>query len=120
MYSILQETTNWSGGYSNCNHTYLLDNDKIVAYVKHGDTAVNELKSRIRIDKRYRTFIRVNNPALSKLIPKQTNDKTQLFKVKSKDKEYFVEVTDNRFTCTCTGFMYRGKCKHIEAVKEKL
>ena len=118
MYSILQETTNWSGGYSNCNHTYLLDNDKIVAYVKHGDTTVIQLKSRMRIDKRYRTFIKVNNPALSKLIPKSTD--TRLFKVKSNDKEYMVELdSKNRYTCTCTGFMYRAKCKHIEAVKAK-
>lgn len=119
MYSILQETTQWSGGYSNCNHTYLLDNDKIVAYVKHGDDKVNIIKSKMKIDKRYRTFVRVNNAALSKLIPKEKDENTQIFKVQSKDKEYFVEVIGSRYTCTCTGFMYRGKCKHIDAVKEQ-
>jgi hypothetical protein len=72
----------------------------------------------MRIDKRYRTFIRVNSPALSKLIPKTTD--SRLFKVKSNDKEYMVELSsNNRYTCTCTGFMYRAKCKHIDAVKEK-
>jgi hypothetical protein len=120
MYSILQETTKWAGDYNHCNHTYLLDNDKIIAYVKYGDNQVNQLKSRMRIDKRYRTFIKVDNSALSELIPKNKNNNIRIFKVKSKDKEYMVELIDNsKYTCTCTGFTFRGKCKHITAVAEK-
>lgn len=119
MFEILKETTVWNTDYSVCNHTYLLDGDKIVAYIKDGDNTntVNIIKSKMRIDKRRRTFIKVNSPALSKLIPTKTNNR--LFKVKSKDKEYMVEFNGKKLTCNCTGFTYRAKCKHIVAVAEK-
>lgn len=120
-YEILQEITQWDRDY-NCNHTYLLDNNKIVAYIKQGDNQVIQLKSRISIDKRYRKFIGVNNLALSKLIPSIKNTDIRIFKVKSKDKEYQVSFNKVKktFSCTCTGFNFRGKCKHITAVSEKL
>jgi uncharacterized Zn finger protein len=39
--------------------------------------------------------------------------------VKSNTKEYMVELTDSNYSCTCTGYSFRGKCKHITAVAEK-
>lgn len=122
MYQILKETTVWNTDYSVCNHTYLLDGDKIVAYIKDGDDTetVNMVNSKMRIDKRYRKFIVVKNSALQKLIPKQIDTNVRIFKVKSDTKEYIVELKDNKkYSCTCTGFTFRGKCKHITAVAEK-
>ena len=122
MSEILQETTIWTGHYGACNHTYLLDNsNNIIAYVKQGKSEVNILKSKIKIDKRYRKFIEVNHSGLSKIINKTiTQPNTRVFKVKSNTKEYMVELINNQYTCTCTGFTFRGKCKHIEAVAKKL
>ena len=120
MLEILKETTIWSDG-SNANHTYLLDGTKIIAYAKFGGDDIQALKTQIKIDKRYRTFVKTKHPGLQKFIksaPKESN--TRVFKIKSKDKEYFVELSDYNYTCTCTGFNFRGKCKHIDAVAEKL
>ena len=120
MLEILKETTIWSDG-SNVNHTYLLDGSKIIAYAKFGGDDVQALKTQIRIDKRYRTFVKTKHPGLQKLIKSTpTESNTRVFKVKSKTKEYFVELSDYNYTCTCTGFTFRGKCKHITAVAEKL
>jgi hypothetical protein len=119
MLEILKETTVWSDG-SNANHTYLLDGSKIVAYAKSSDNSVQVLRTQIKIDKRYRTFIKTKHFGLEKLIKSSsTKSNTRVFKVKSKEKEYFVELSDYNYTCTCTGFNFRGKCKHIDAVAKK-
>ena len=119
MLEILKETTVWSDG-SNANHTYLLDGSKIVAYAKHSDNSVQVLRTQIKIDKRYRTFIKAKHFGLENIIKSSpTKSNIRVFKVKSKEKEYFVELSDYNYTCTCTGFNFRGKCKHIDAVAKK-
>jgi hypothetical protein len=118
MLEILKETTIWNDG-SKTNHTYLLEGSKIVAYAKFGGE-VQVLKTQIRIDKRYRTFVKTKHLGLEKFItitPNKSN--TRVFKVVSKTKEYFVELSDYNYSCTCTGFNFHGKCKHITAVTEK-
>ena len=119
MLEILTETTSWSDG-SNANHTYLLDGNKIIAYAKFGGDDIQVLKTQIRIDKRYRTFIKTKHSSLEISI-KNTKPKsnTRVFKVKSNTKEYIVELSDYNYSCTCTGFNFRAKCKHITAVAEK-
>ena len=60
MSEILQETTIWNADFPVSNHIYLLDNNSnIIAYIKQGDTVINQLKSRIKLDKRYRKFIKI-------------------------------------------------------------
>ena len=119
MLEILKETTVWSDG-SNANHTYLLDGSKIIAYAKYSDNSVQVLRTQIKIDKRYRTFIKTKHFGLENIIKSSpTKSNIRVFKVKSKEKEYFVELSDYNYTCTCTGFNFRGKCKHIDAVAKK-
>ena len=118
MLEILKETTIWNDG-SIINHTYLLEGTKIVAYAKFGGDEVQVLRTQIKIDKRYRTFVKTNHYGLEKFIKKTPiKSNTRVFKVVSKTKEYFVELSDYNYTCTCTGFNFRGKCKHITAVVE--
>ena len=118
MLEILKETTIWNDG-SMINHTYLLEGTKIVAYAKFGGDEVQVLRTQIKIDKRYRTFVKTKHYGLEKFIKKTPiKSNTRVFKVVSKTKEYFVELSDYNYTCTCTGFNFRGKCKHITAVVE--
>jgi hypothetical protein len=125
-YEILKEVSEWKSDFPVPNHTYLLGGDNIIAYIKDGDNQVNILKSEMRINKRYRKFISIKNTALSKLIPKdniiQRDNNVRVFLIKSKEKQYTVELNtdNNRLSCTCTGYGFRGKCKHIEAVKNTL
>jgi hypothetical protein len=126
MSEILQEITVWKSEFPVPNHIYLLDNNSnIIAYVK-SDNTINQLKSRIKLDKRYRKFIKVNHTGLSKLMPLDNGhdysikSNVRIFKVVSGNHDYKIEVNGNRLSCTCIGFGYRGKCKHIEAVKSKL
>lgn len=44
------------------------------------------------------------------------------FHVKSSkgDKEYVVEVVGDKIRCSCPGHIYNRKCKHADAVREKI
>jgi len=121
MSQILQEITEWDSEFPIINKIYLLDlKDNIIAYT-NSDGSIHQLIKPIKLNKTRRKFIKVNHIGLSKLIQK-VEDNTRIFKVKSKDNEYVVSLdndTDN-MSCTCTGFTFRGKCKHIEAVRSSL
>ena len=109
--------------------------DEIVDYVvtsKHimphfhiplqsGTNEVQVLKTPLTINKRYRTFIKAHHDGLAKFTKSQPKDPdAKTFKVKSGEKEYFVKLINYRYSCTCTGYNFRGKCKHIDAVSAKL
>jgi hypothetical protein len=135
MFKILQEVTDWSGcDYQVCNHTYLISpKNKVIAFANETTGEIVKLKNGWDFDKRYRKFIEVKNPALSKLISKDYQEeklqKPQLvksanirnFKVLSKGKEYYVSynISGNFYNCNCTGFGYRKTCSHVKAVAEK-
>jgi hypothetical protein len=44
----------------------------------------------------------------------------QSFIVKGKGGKYQVIKNKNEFSCTCIGFKYHNKCKHITEIKESL
>lgn len=127
---IVKEISQWTVDFEQPNHTYLLNNKgQIVAYAKYGSNDIGILKSRIPLDKKYRKFVKTEHVGLSKLISKfnhedkkEKNKDSRYFKVKSKDKEYTVELNQktNKLFCSCIGFTYHGKCKHADAVAKKL
>jgi hypothetical protein len=135
---ILKEITQWDTGYRQPNHTYLVNKKgQVLAYAKWHTNDIELLKSRRILDKRYRKFIKDDHSGLSKLFSKfksedivddhkkekvKKSDNIRLFKVKSNDKEYNVEynVSGKFLTCSCIGFGYRRKCKHVDAVSKKI
>ncbi len=100
-----KEITDWETP----NHTYLLDGNNLIAYIKQGESDPFYFKSPIKgFDKRGRKFIELDNN------PFEITVSSSLREVKgSKGNTYFVNDADS--TCTCPGFSFRGKCKHIES-----
>ena len=100
----VQEITQWEGNYPN--HIYLLDGDKMVAYIQNGSKIPYYFKKPIQIDKRGRKF------EVLKKNPFKVEVKSELIEVAgSKGNKYFVDSEAK--TCTCPGFTFRGACKHI-------
>ena len=50
----------------------------------------------------------------------EKNLEVKAYKVESKSKVYLVTKTDTKYTCTCIGFQYHRKCKHVTAVHAKV
>lgn len=40
--------------------------------------------------------------------------------LKNGEKAYEIEKKQSRFVCTCPGFKYRGKCRHLDLIKDYL
>jgi hypothetical protein len=101
-----KEITDWATP----NHTYLLDGNNLIAYIKSGETAPFYFKNPIKgFDKRGRKFIELDSN------PFEVTVSSTLREVRgSKGSSYF--VNDAEGTCTCPGFTYRGKCKHMETL----
>ena len=100
---VLRETT---GGAFHP-HVYLLDGNKLVAYIKSGETEPFYFKNPIKgFDKRGRKFESITSNLFR--VKKQSN----LITIKgSNGKEYTVDPDSQ--TCNCPGFTFRGACKHV-------
>jgi hypothetical protein len=86
-------------------HTYLVDGNNLVAYVKVGTQEPFYFKSPIKgFDKRGRKFEAGNIKLFT--IKKETHARTV---IGSSGQAY--TVTED--SCTCPGFTYRGSCKHM-------
>ena len=86
-------------------HTYLLDGNNLVAYVKVNTSEPFYFKQPIKgFDKRGRKFVPGNITLFT--TQKELHARTV---IGSKGQTY--TVTDN--SCTCPGYTYRGTCKHL-------
>lgn len=90
------------GNNSYPNHTYLVSDDKskLYAYIKEGTSTKIELKKPVDFSTRNRKFKVLKEALEGKVV------------VGSKGDKYVVTSS----SCTCTGFKYRGSCKHLELV----
>lgn len=102
---IVQETTEWDGPYPN--HVYLLSDDKskMIGFLPVGAAAAKLFKNPIGFDTRGRKF-----ELIERIKPKAKVTEH----VGSKGNTYYVTEEDGHKTCSCPGYIYRGKCKHVE------
>lgn len=109
-----RETTDWDTP----NHTYLLDDSKqyMHGYIQQGRADTEMFKSPIRFDTRGRTFVFVSAYAAD---PVERNIVSVAVEG-SKGNRYTVILEDSVASCDCTGFKYRGECKHIPLARDTL
>ena len=90
-------------------HTYLIDGNNLVAYIKVNTTEPYYFKQPIKgFDKRGRKFARTSSSAFTL----QVEPAVALKAIQgSKGSVYYVNESEG--TCTCPGYTYRGTCKHI-------
>ena len=102
----VQETTVWEGK-AQPNHIYLMDGDRVSAYIKQGTKEPFYFKKSMQISLRGRVFKPVSSGLFS--ISKST-DVVEV--AGSKGQTYFVNTVDK--SCSCPGYTFRGTCKHTK------
>jgi hypothetical protein len=105
----LKEVTEWKVDFRQPNHTYLLDGDKLVAY-RPWHTGEPVWGTPMRFDRRYRKFEPADLKLFGIVDAPAVNSSTKVVKG-SKGNEYILDLDEG--TCTCPGFKFRGKCRHI-------
>ena len=111
MTQALEEITDW-GNNLTPNHTYLLEGDSMVAYIRAGTVEPYYFRSPIRgFSRTGRRF----RPASTELFGQAALHLGQHQVVGSKGAVYSVNV--NLGTCTCPGYTFRGVCKHTKLLE---
>jgi hypothetical protein len=110
------ETTDWKDSVPN--GIYLLDDAKVKMYAfkAKGTEAIKVFKNPIKIETRGRKF--VVNPVQFKTQLKEDEPEGRVWTVKgSKGDEYRVSELNGNLSCTCSGFRFRGDCKHVKSIQ---
>ena len=114
MNIALKEITEWNVDYKQPNHTYLIDGrNHIIAYKKWHKGKPIFSTGKFPLNKRYRKFVEVD-VAQFKYIPPATHWDTVVntkIVIGSKGDKYLINLDEK--TCTCAGFKFRGRCKHL-------
>jgi SWIM zinc finger len=119
MSQAYRETTEWVDAPQSINHTYLLEGDKMIAYIRSQTTVPYYFKKPITISRAGRRFELVEpNPFenVPQAVIEQTSEVREI--EGSKGNKYYLNVDDK--TCTCPGFTYRGTCKHVKELETNL
>jgi len=109
------EITDWKGQAPY--HVYLLDDakSKMFAYVPFGSGKTLTFSNAIRIDMRGRKF--KLNPVQYEITVKAPKPEGRVWEVQgSKGDVYKVTELQGEYSCTCSGFRFRGDCKHVKSV----
>ena len=107
---VFNEVTDWAVP----NHTYILSDDKskMYAYVKRNTKTVTEFKKPYRFDSKGRKFVEVPN-TYGYVKPEAVPEGFVKIVLGSKGDKYTITEVDGVRQCTCSGFKFRGSCKHV-------
>jgi hypothetical protein len=102
------------------NHTYLLSDNKEFAhgYIRAGTKDLFTFKSKYRFGTKGRKFREVTGYSLPDI--EEPTPEGQVWEiVGSRGDKYLVQKIDNMLQCSCSGFKFRGNCKHVKQVEEQ-
>lgn len=108
---IVQETTDW-GKHMVQNHVYVLTDSMshMIAYVPAGSDKVKKFSKPMSFDRFGRTFEELGDH----------KPEPDVITVEgSKGQKYFLSNSGEGWVCTCTGYRFHGKCKHILSLTDK-
>ena len=97
------------------NHVYLLSDTKefMYGYVPQGTDQLTQFNSRYQFGTKGRKFREVANTFGYVEAPLvATTDRWEV--QGSSGNRYLIERVAGQLTCTCSGFQFRGKCKHTQ------
>jgi hypothetical protein len=109
-------TQDWVGDIPN--HVYLLNDsrDKMRGYVPDGTDKLILFKNMLPFDARRRRLKPITNIwNWQDDTPKSTYPTWTI--TGSKGDQYTVSKTETGLTCSCSGFRFRGRCRHIDSVR---
>ena len=116
------ETTEWAD-VKGCNHTYYLEGDRMLAYIRHGTAEPYWFKAPITISRSGRKFQRVDDALfknslgqLFSALVDATPADPDVVEVAGSKPGVIYTVNIKERTCTCPGYTYRGQCKHLEGL----
>jgi hypothetical protein len=120
MILVKEITSDWVGVGRAPNHTYLMDDrmHSVIGYFKqHRPNAFHLLKTPLAIDTRYRKF-KVLQTGYKFA---QAKDIAPHWVIEgSKGHKYVVSRDKMGYNCSCVGYKFHGKCKHIDEVMHEL
>lgn len=111
------ETTEWRDNTPN--GVYLLNDSKtkMYAYRSPRSQDIKIFRNPIRIDIRGRRF-QLNDVQFRTGL-KEEEPQGRVWTVKgSKGDEYQVRELNGNYSCTCSGFQFRGKCRHEQSIRQ--
>ena len=111
------ETTQWTTPTPN--GIYLLDDSKtkMYAFRPTARAPIKTFKAPIRIDVRGRKF--AVNPVQYKTRAQEEVPEGRVWEIAgSKGDVYKVSEVRGELSCTCSGFKFRARCKHVDSVKD--
>ena len=99
------------------NGIYLLDDAKTKMYAfRPASGEIKTFRNPIRIDLRGRKF--VINPVQFETRLQEEEPEGRFWVVKgSKGDEYKITELNGNLACTCSGFRFRGQCRHVENIR---
>ena len=109
------ETTDYKDSVPN--GIYLLDDSKskMYAFRPRGTGEIKIFANPIRIDVRGRKFV-INSVQFKTQLKEEEPEGRVIEVTGSKGDVYKVTELNGNYSCTCSGFKFRGDCKHIKSV----
>jgi hypothetical protein len=115
-----QEVTEWNASFAVPNHIYYMNDaqTEAVGYIPVGKDQLIKFSKPMKIDKRGRKFIKLNRAAEkdSVYFGKKQEEPNAITVEGSGGKKYLITKSNGTYSCSCLGFSFRGKCKHVESL----